>query len=241
MLGAALRSATPSERPYALSAHDLEYMIDEASTVAPEAHGTTDPSPDDGGLGERAARTRSLILKAAQQLFLDRGYSGTRINNITDACGISRAGFYTYFKDKREVFNLLGEESYRDILATVTRWDDIPHPASRADVERWVTEYFAFMDVHGAFIFSSAQSAPPDEDFRESSKRLQMRVAWLLGVNLRNRQTEPTEAPEALGLAVMAMLDRSWYQCRVQRLPVDDGDMIATVAAMIRSTIRTND
>lgn len=215
-------------------------MIDEtAVAAAPPAAGTLPATEDaDARLGIRATRTREAILDAARKLFLDLGYAGTRINNITDAAAISRAGFYTYFKDKREVFNLIGEASYRDILDVVSQWDALPRPCTAADVRDWVRRYFSFMDVHGAFIFSSAQSAPPDEEFRAASRRMQMRVAWLLGVSLRGRQAEPTDAPEALGLATMALLDRSWYQCRVQRLSVDDEDMIRTVAFMIVGTIQ---
>jgi AcrR family transcriptional regulator len=212
-----------------------ERTIDDTATAETAYAEDTD---DDGALGRRAVKTRNAILDAARKLFLDRGYAGTRINNITDACGISRAGFYTYFKDKREVLNLLGEVSYRDALDIVGRWNAIADPCAHDDVENWVRAYFDFMDVHGAFIFSSAQSPPPDEEFREGSRRMQMRVAWLLGVALRNRQHEPTDAPEALGLATMAMLDHSWFHSRAQRLPVSDDDMIRTIAAMILATIR---
>ena len=194
---------------------------------------------DDGALGWRAARTREAILDATRQLFLDQGYAGTRINNITDACGISRAGFYTYFKDKREVFEVLGASAYRDTIEVVNRWDSLPRPCTQADVESWIRQYFALLDRHGAFIFASAQSAPTDEEFRASARRLQMRGGWLLGMALRSRQPQPTDAPEALGLAVQAMLDRSWYQCRVQKLPVDEDDMIRTVTALVAAGLET--
>ena len=68
-------------------------------TVSP---GVRTADPVEGGRGER---TRALILESSRRLFLERGYAGTPINAITEACGISRAAFYTYFKDKREVFN----------------------------------------------------------------------------------------------------------------------------------------
>src|ERR1022692_2205409 len=67
----------------------------------------------------RGERTRSAILDASRQLFLQRGYAGTPVNAITAACGISRAGFYTYFKDKREIFNVLGQNAYRSVLAVI--------------------------------------------------------------------------------------------------------------------------
>jgi TetR/AcrR family transcriptional regulator len=183
-------------------------------------------------LGERALRTRNAILDAARHLFLERGYSGTRINNITDACGISRAGFYTYFKDKHEVAELLGETAYQDILDVIGKWDAMPTPATLIDVTAWVQDYFAFMDLHGAFVFAASQSAP-DEEFRKAALRMQMRVAFLLGMSLRNRATEPTDAPEALGLTTLAMLDRSWHFLNAQNLPVSQTDVINAAATTI--------
>jgi AcrR family transcriptional regulator len=198
----------------------------------------TAETPETGvALGDRAIRTREAILEASRKLFLERGYAGTRINNITDACGISRAGFYTYFRDKREVFNTIGEETYKEIVAVVSLWSDLPIPATLSDIADWVRKYFTFMDQHGAFIFSSTQSAPTDDEFRRNSQRTQMRVAWLLGTSLVSRQQKRYEAPEALGLTMMAMLDQSYFYSRVWRLPVDDEDMINTLAEQIYGSL----
>lgn len=190
-------------------------------------------------LGERAQRTRQSIVDASRELFLDRGYAGTRINNITDACGISRAGFYTYFTDKREVFNLIGESAYRDVIEVVGLWDRMPDPRTLADVEAWVQRYFAFMDVHGAFIFASAHSAPSDEESRATSRRMHMRVASLLGCGMRRHRDAAPVSAEAVGLATMAMLDHSWFNCRVRRLPVAEDDLVRTVASMIFTSLDT--
>jgi len=183
--------------------------------------------------GPRAVRTRQAILEASGRLFLERGYAGTRISNITSACGISRAGFYTYFRDKRELFGLLGENAYRAILDVIGTWDTLPRPCGVDDVAAWVRAYFAFMDTHGAFVFASSQSWPEDPRLRTESTQRQLRVAYLMGAHLRGRQARPTGAPEALGLAVLAMLDRSWYRCHTDGLPVRDEDVIGTIAGWI--------
>ena len=205
-------------------------MCEEAAMTM--AQGNEQISADEEVLGERALRTRNAILEASRQLFLERGYSGTRINNITEACGISRAGFYTYFKDKHEVAELLGRTAYQDILEVIGKWDSMPTPTTLPDVTAWAQDYFAFMDLHGAFIFSASQSAP-DEEFRSVALRLQMRVAFLLGMSLRARATEPTDAPEALGLTTLALLDRSWHFVKAQRLPVSETDIINAAATSI--------
>ncbi|MCO1659167.1 TetR/AcrR family transcriptional regulator [Pseudonocardia humida] len=197
----------------------------------PELAPEPPPAGDPAG---RAARTRTAIIDATRALFLERGYAGTRISDITAACGISRAGFYNYFKDKRDVFILLGSAAFRELLDVVARWDSLPTPATSADVIGWVRDYLAFMDRHGAFLHAFSWSAPEDDEFRSGARRMQMRVAFQLGLRLRARQPRPTSAPEALGLVVLAMLDRTWYGSRVTRLPVDDADMVRTAAALIR-------
>jgi TetR/AcrR family transcriptional regulator len=181
-------------------------------------------------LGPRAARTRDRILSASRELFLKHGYTGTRIGQITAACGISRAGFYTYFRDKREIFNELGVAAYRAVLNAVSAWDDMPRPATREDLRNWIVRYFAIMDEHGPFIFSASQSAPSDEQTRTDAHRMQMRTAWALGTRLQGRQHVPSDTPDTLGLAALGLLDRSWFFSRSARLPISDQDMVRTVA-----------
>ena len=208
-----------------------------APTDSPSFLSHTDNAGSDDSLGWRAQRTRESILEASRKLFLERGYAGTRINNITDACGISRAGFYTYFKDKREVFNLMGQTAYDDILKVIGLWDDLPTSPSLDQILDWVRAYFTFMDRHGALILSSSQSAPSDEDVVTLSKRMQLRVSFLLGMHLRTRQKDPTNAPEALGLTALATLDRSWFLVTVQDYGVAREDVIQTIAEVIHRGI----
>ena len=197
-----------------------------------------DSVTDDRQPGWRAERTRRAILAAAEQLFLERGYGGTRINDITEACGVSRASFYTYFRDKRDVFNGLGRDTYHDLLDVVGEWADIPTPCGRSDVVRWVKSYFAYMDRHGALTVS-AQSGPADEAVRVDSNRMQMRAARLLGAVLASRKKTPTPAPVALGLATTAMLDRSWYHCHHRRLEIDDEEMVGILADYIMAVLES--
>jgi AcrR family transcriptional regulator len=194
-------------------------------------------SADAEELGPRAARTRMRILAASRELFLKHGYDGTRIGQITAECGISRAGFYTYFRDKREIFNALGVAAYRAVLNAIAAWDDLPRPASREDLANWVVGYFAIMDEHGPFIFSASQSAPADAQTQADAQRMQMRTAWALGTRLQGRQRVPSDTPDTLGLAALALLDRSWFFSRSASLPVSDRDMVHTVAAWLAAIL----
>lgn len=181
--------------------------------------------------GGRGGRTRLAILEASRQLFLERGFAGTPINAITAACGISRAGFYTYFKDKREVFNVIGQTVYRDLLAVLTQWGN-PDPVRLIDLHDLVDRYFNFLDRHGAFVLASAHSAPTDDAFRRSRDRMLGRTAWILGQAIGGRG-DRNHSPEVIGIAATALLERSWYSLQTQSVPVEREEMIAVVTQML--------
>jgi AcrR family transcriptional regulator len=183
----------------------------------------------------RGERTRLAILEASRQLFLERGYAGTPINAITEACGISRAGFYTYFKDKREVFNVLGETAYHDVLFVLADWERFPASFGLEHMRTWVGEYFAYLDRHGAFVMASAHSAPDDEAFRRSRNRMLSRAAWKLGQAIAGNGGH---SPEVIGVAVMGLLDRAWYAIQTQVVPIDEDEVIAVVAEMVFAMAR---
>ena len=189
------------------------------------------PEALEAGRGER---TRALILEASRQLFLQRGYAGTPVNAITEACGISRAGFYTYFKDKEDVFKVLGESAYRDVMAVLSRFDNLARPFDLAALRHWIGEYFAFMDRHGAFVLAAWHSSPDDEAFRRSRNRTVTRSSFKLGQALGHTATDPSDdSPEVVGVAVLGMLDRSWHAVQEQAVPVEKDEVINALADMI--------
>jgi AcrR family transcriptional regulator len=59
---------------------------------------------------------RNLILGAARQIFLEKGYELTSIRAIAERIEYSPGTIYLYFKDKDEIFHLLHEEGFRIML-----------------------------------------------------------------------------------------------------------------------------
>ncbi|WAC57063.1 TetR/AcrR family transcriptional regulator [Gordonia sp. SL306] len=178
----------------------------------------------------RAERTRAAILEATRRQFLERGYAGTTVNAIAASCGISRAGFYTYFKDKREVFGLLGERAYRDLRSVLASWDSFDEPDRVSDVRAFVRAYFGYLDRHGAFAMSATHSAPDDDEFRRGNTRMQTRLAWILGQAIG---PPPDHSPEVVGSAAFGLLDRSWYTVRTQTVAIDEAEMVEFLTAVI--------
>lgn len=50
---------------------------------------------------------KNQILEAAWELFREKGYENTTVNDIIKRAGTSKGGFYYYFKAKEELLNML--------------------------------------------------------------------------------------------------------------------------------------
>jgi AcrR family transcriptional regulator len=184
-------------------------------------------------MGPRAIRTTELILQTAKQVFLERGYGGTRIDNITEACGISRASFYTYFPSKRDVFLALGASTFKAVDRLI---NDFP-ATTGPELEEWVSRYMTMMDEHGAFVLAWGQAAHNDDELRTSGRDSQLREARKLGRAIRKLGDGDLDET-ATGLAILAMLDRFWYFWRVMGAPVDRDEVFATLSRAVSGMVR---
>ena len=57
----------------------------------------------------RGIKTRAKILKAAEQVFGNKGFHAASISEITQVAEVSQGTFYIYFPDKEEAFRALVE------------------------------------------------------------------------------------------------------------------------------------
>lgn len=61
-------------------------------------------------LQQRSTRTRALLLKAAEEIFVSVGYEKAALADIAHTAGKTRGAIYSHFKDKEEIFLTLVEK-----------------------------------------------------------------------------------------------------------------------------------
>lgn len=94
---------------------------------------------------------RELILAQAAQLFARGGYPGTSMNQVAEACGLSKATLYHYFRDKYELLVSIAEGHVTRLQGVV---DDAmgeesePAGQMRALIRRLVEEYASAQNEH---------------------------------------------------------------------------------------------
>lgn len=60
-----------------------------------------------GKLAEKKEKKRIALLDTAFELFTNKGFSQTSINDIVEKAGVAKGTFYLYFKDKNDIRNQL--------------------------------------------------------------------------------------------------------------------------------------
>ena len=66
---------------------------------------------------------RLQVLDCAREVFAERGYHQTKIEDIVTRAGIARGTFYLYFQDKRAVFQELLKDFFSTLQQSITRID----------------------------------------------------------------------------------------------------------------------
>ncbi|MCF0230513.1 MAG: TetR/AcrR family transcriptional regulator [Parasporobacterium sp.] len=72
-------------------------------------------------MGAKGEHKKEMILKAAEELFVEKGFSSVTMQDICNKMGISRGGLYRYYPSTAEIFiNIINKEQ-ENALAQLKR------------------------------------------------------------------------------------------------------------------------
>jgi TetR/AcrR family transcriptional regulator len=114
--------------------------------------------------GGKAERTRAQILEAAERHFAERGFKETRLEDIADDVGLTRATLFYHFRDKQALYAAVVEEVFGALLSRIETLLVRPGPlAGRLEraAEAWV-DAVARRPAMARLILREAASADPD-------------------------------------------------------------------------------
>ena len=150
--------------------------------------------------GVTAAETRERLLRAAADVFAERGYDGTRVVDIAAAAGVSNGALYAHFGSKAELLvaalRAHGKQGLADLVA--------------ADPSRPVTELLLEAgrclrlrrDSQGYLVVEALIAARRDQDVAALMRDYTgERVGWLAGLvqaGQASGELDPALSPSAL-------------------------------------------
>ncbi|MFS6529111.1 TetR/AcrR family transcriptional regulator [Microbacterium aurugineum] len=124
-----------------------------------------------GRAGRPKASSRETLAEAACELFLERGYDGTSVADITQRAGVSRSSFFNYFTSKSDVLWSGVDERIEDALESL---DDLGTRATGEavrDILLLVVRDFA-PDALALALRNAAAMGLEDELVRDTGLRL---------------------------------------------------------------------
>jgi AcrR family transcriptional regulator len=131
--------------------------------------------------GVTAAETRERLLRAAADVFAERGYDGTRVADIATAAGVSNGALYAHFASKADLLAGALRAHGRHLLADMFA----------ADPERPVVDLLVAVgrllphgsDARDYLIVEALLAARRDEDVARTMREyVGERADWLAGL-----------------------------------------------------------
>lgn len=150
--------------------------------------------------GVTAAETRERLLRAAADMFAERGYDGTRVVDIAAAAGVSNGALYAHFGSKPELLVAALRAHGRRMLADLVA----------ADPERPVTDALLAVgrclprrrEARGYLIVEALVAARRDEEVARLMRGyIGEHAGWiaeLVRVAQANVELDPALSPDAL-------------------------------------------
>ena len=95
---------------------------------------------------------KESILAGAADLFARRGYLGTSMNDVADACGLSKGALYHYYRDKDQLLISIAETHVTRLVALVKSVERDDTIAARERLQvlimRFLVEYSDAQNSH---------------------------------------------------------------------------------------------
>jgi len=150
--------------------------------------------------GVTAAETRERLLRAAADVFAERGYDGTRVADIATAAGVSNGALYAHFPSKADLLVDALRTHGRRLLADLFATDP---DRSLTDlllvIGRWLPRR---RDLRGYLIVEALVAARRDQDVaRPMRDYIGERAGWLselVCLAQAGGELDPVLSPNAL-------------------------------------------
>jgi AcrR family transcriptional regulator len=124
-----------------------------------------------------AARRRRQLLDVALEVFAERGYHATSMNDVAERAGVTKPVLYQHFRSKRALYLELLEDVGGRLLEAITK-ATAATDSPREQVHAGFRAYFRFVaSQQPAFQLLFGGGARRDEEFADAVRRVEISIA----------------------------------------------------------------
>ena len=174
---------------------------------------------------------REMILAHAARLFARRGYPATSMNQVAEACGLSKATIYHYFRDKYALLVSIADghvSRLQLLVAEVEREAAAPELQLRELIRRIVEEYADAQDAHRV-LTEDVKFLEPDDRERVLGKEREVVAGFARTVAALRPELEQVALSKPLTMLLFGMVN--WMFMWMKPDGKLDHDAMAVVVA----------
>jgi len=216
------------------------YDADEMpNTRAARAHKRSSHRVASPTLHERKQQVvRTAIWDAATDLFFDKGYDETTIEDIAKKAGVSRRSFFRYFSSKADLMGhgIVGYASYlADAIGACPRQDPLAEVFRKTVLE--VAQQCAAHPRTRKIMEIAAKYPAAREAHHSRTPELQHRVAEAYASRARKNSKENLSPAIVAGLtlSVLSVIFQSWFEQRDKDISTVVAQVLGTLGRLNRS------
>jgi AcrR family transcriptional regulator len=94
-----------------------------------------------------AKLSKQLILTHAKELFSQKGYAATSMDELAERCGLNKAMVFYYFKSKKGLYEFVMCEVLVEIQETISE-ENKKHSTPREELEGFIRTYAKYANNH---------------------------------------------------------------------------------------------
>jgi TetR/AcrR family transcriptional regulator, ethionamide resistance regulator len=179
---------------------------------------------------KRRAEIEQQLLEATERLMSEgNAFTELSVDRLATAAGISRATFYIYFEDKRQLLLELLRESTAELGDAAAMWWDVAERRNRDDARRSIRQVIAVYRKHQAVLTAAVEMAGYDPVVAETHRAIVDGVSGQATAAMDRAVAAGAPAPARTWEASCAltwMIERTCHQM-VRFSPPESDDAIA--------------
>ena len=94
-----------------------------------------------------AKLSKQLIITHAKELFSQKGYAATSMDELAERCGLNKAMVFYYFKSKKGLYESVMREVLIEIQQTISE-ENKKHSTPREELEGFIRTYAKYANNH---------------------------------------------------------------------------------------------
>lgn len=166
-------------------------------------------------------QTIENIISISAQLFAEKGYDKTSMQEIVDALGMSKGAIFHHFRSKEDIFNAVMDKQFELVIEEVNQWlDEMYEYSAKEKLKRLIKRNISKGNVieDSCKIVEGAVGSPQLmlAFTHDSVKMLAPIVAKLLREGIEDKSIT-TEFPDECAEILMLLLN---FWCNTDDLPV---------------------